>query len=83
MLQSTDSRKELMLSSSAMVEKKRSSDPPSSPALVVGHCCHDSIKTSSGSCFEALGGSASYISNIFDALGIPLGLASKVGTDFA
>ncbi|KAI5068314.1 hypothetical protein GOP47_0016659 [Adiantum capillus-veneris] len=51
--------------------------------LLVGHCCHDSIRTPAGAVFEALGGSVAYISNILDALHIPLQLISKVGSDFA
>eukprot|EP00250_Pteridium_aquilinum_P004898 c15079_g1_i1 orf=91-969(+) len=51
--------------------------------LLVGHCCHDSICTPAGVVFEALGGSVAYISNILDALLIPLHLISKVGSDFA
>ncbi|MCO5581742.1 hypothetical protein L7F22_035631 [Adiantum nelumboides] len=55
----------------------------SKPVLLVGHCCHDSIRTPAGAVFEALGGSVAYISIILDALRIPLHLISKVGSDFA
>lgn len=60
-----------------------SSNPSSRMALIVGHYCHDSIRIVSGMTFEALGGSASYISNVFHALGVQMCVVSKVGSNFA
>lgn len=52
-------------------------------ALLVGHHCHDSILLVSGKHFQTLGGSVSYISSIFDVLGVQMSVVSKVGSDFA
>lgn len=52
-------------------------------ALLVGHCCHDTLILSDGSRSETLGGSVSYISRAFSELGTDYEVASKVGRDFA
>lgn len=39
-------------------------------ALVVGHYCHDQITLHGGETVYSLGGSVSYITNVFEALGI-------------
>ncbi|CAM6112561.1 unnamed protein product [Calypogeia fissa] len=52
------------------------------PVLVVGHYCHDRITLPGGSRVDALGGSVSYIANIFEALGMEAEIVSKVGPDF-
>lgn len=51
-------------------------------ALVVGHYCHDQITLHGGETVYSLGGSVSYITNVFEALGIGSRVASKVGPDF-
>ncbi|KAJ7551835.1 hypothetical protein O6H91_06G032200 [Diphasiastrum complanatum] len=52
------------------------------PVLVVGHYCHDCIRLVGGASIDALGGSASYISNVLDALSVKAHVVSKVGGDF-
>ncbi|KAL2621607.1 hypothetical protein R1flu_001812 [Riccia fluitans] len=54
----------------------------SSPALIVGHYCHDKITLPGGRRVDALGGSVSYITNVFEALGVFAVVVSKVGQDF-
>ncbi|KAL3680716.1 hypothetical protein R1sor_023672 [Riccia sorocarpa] len=54
----------------------------SSPILVVGHYCHDKITLPGGRRVDALGGSVSYITNVFEALGVKAEVVSKVGPDF-
>jgi 1D-myo-inositol 3-kinase len=49
--------------------------------LVAGHYCHDTLLRKSGQT-RALGGSASYVSAVFDAFGAPYDVVAKVGTDF-
>jgi len=39
-------------------------------ALVVGHYCHDRLTLHGGRVVESLGGSVSYITNVFEALGM-------------
>jgi hypothetical protein len=39
-------------------------------ALVVGHYCHDRLTLHGGRVVESLGGSVSYITNVFQALGM-------------
>ncbi|CAA7389904.1 unnamed protein product [Spirodela intermedia] len=55
--------------------------------LVVGSYCHDVLFRDGTVIGESLGGAASFISNVFDALGRPVQLRcryiSKVGPDFA
>lgn len=53
-----------------------------SPALVVGHYCHDRITLPGGVRVDALGGSVSYITNVFEALSMKADVVSKVGADF-
>ena len=64
--------------------------PSSSPGplgLVVGNYCHDVLFRDGAVVAESLGGAASFISNVFNALDRPLHLrcryVSKVGPDFA
>jgi 1D-myo-inositol 3-kinase len=56
--------------------------PERLPVLVVGHYCHDRITLPDGSRVDALGGSVSYILNVFKALGMKVEVVSKVGPDF-
>jgi len=51
-------------------------------ALVVGHYCHDQLTLHGGEIVHALGGSVSYITNVFGAVGMESQVASKVGPDF-
>jgi 1D-myo-inositol 3-kinase len=54
-------------------------------ALVVGHYCHDQLTLQGGEVAYSLGGSVSYITNVFGAVGMEckgLQVASKVGPDF-
>lgn len=51
-------------------------------ALVVGHYCHDQLTLHDGQVVHSLGGSVSYITNVFEALGMECKAASKVGPDF-
>lgn len=39
-------------------------------ALVVGHYCHDQLTLHDGQVVHSLGGSVSYITNVFGALGM-------------
>jgi 1D-myo-inositol 3-kinase len=48
----------------------------------VGHYCHDQLTLQSGEVVHSLGGSVSYITNVFKALGMECKVASKVGPDF-
>ncbi|XP_024520934.1 inositol 3-kinase [Selaginella moellendorffii] len=52
------------------------------PILIVGNYCHDTIITRS-SRTDTLGGSAGYLVNVLDALGVESEVISKVGPDFA
>jgi 1D-myo-inositol 3-kinase len=52
-------------------------------ALIVGHYCHDTLFHANGTRSDTLGGSASYISSVFNALKVKCSVASKVGMDFA
>lgn len=52
------------------------------PVLVVGHYCHDRITLPGGAQVDGLGGSVSYIVNVFKALGMNAEVVSKVGPDF-
>ncbi|XP_024390550.1 inositol 3-kinase isoform X1 [Physcomitrium patens] len=51
-------------------------------ALVVGHYCHDELIFNGGKIAYSLGGSVSYITNVFGAVGMECKVASKVGPDF-
>src|SRR5687767_12545348 len=53
------------------------------PILVAGHYCHDTLYLANGTCNEALGGSASYISSVFSSLEVKYQTISKVGPDFS
>ncbi|KAK7385525.1 hypothetical protein VNO78_31247 [Psophocarpus tetragonolobus] len=51
--------------------------------LVVGNYCHDVLHRDSLVVAETLGGAASFVSVILDALSLPFHTVSKVGPDFA
>ncbi|CAK9209058.1 unnamed protein product [Sphagnum troendelagicum] len=51
-------------------------------AIVVGHYCHDRLTLHGGRVVESLGGSVSYITNVFQALGMECEVAAKVGPNF-
>ncbi|MQL92303.1 hypothetical protein Taro_024917 [Colocasia esculenta] len=59
--------------------------PPLLSGLVVGNYCHDVLFRDDVLIGESLGGAASFISNVFDAIGCRHGCiyVSKVGPDFA
>ncbi len=54
-----------------------------SSALIIGHYCHDTLYLANGNHSATLGGSASYISSVFEALGVNCSVVAKVGPDFA
>lgn len=51
--------------------------------LVVGNYCHDVLHRDGEAVAETLGGAASFISVILDALTLPFHTVSRVGPDFA
>ncbi|XP_010535383.1 PREDICTED: inositol 3-kinase [Tarenaya hassleriana] len=63
--------------------------PPHSPrrisirrVLIVGNYCHDVLIQNGSVVAETLGGAASFISNVLNALSLSCDLTSKVGYDF-
>ncbi|QSQ11255.1 PfkB family carbohydrate kinase [Myxococcus landrumensis] len=52
-------------------------------ALVVGNYCHDELSRASGGVVHTLGGSAAYVSSVFDATGVDHAVVSVAGEDFA
>ncbi|MCE9673009.1 PfkB family carbohydrate kinase [Myxococcus stipitatus] len=51
-------------------------------ALVVGNYCHDVLVNDAGE-VHTLGGSAAYISNVFEAMGVSHAVVAVAGEDFA
>ncbi|MFY1831253.1 PfkB family carbohydrate kinase [Myxococcus fulvus] len=51
--------------------------------LVVGNYCHDVLPSGGGGAVHTLGGSAAYISSVFDAAGVDHAVVSVAGEDFA
>ncbi|GEN05793.1 1D-myo-inositol 3-kinase [Myxococcus fulvus] len=51
--------------------------------LVVGNYCHDVLPSAGGGEVHTLGGSAAYISSVFDAAGVDHVVVSVAGEDFA
>ncbi|KAF8402657.1 hypothetical protein HHK36_010746 [Tetracentron sinense] len=51
--------------------------------LVVGNYCHDVLIRDGNIIGESLGGAASFVSNVLDAISIHCHYVSKVGSDFA
>lgn len=49
-------------------------------ALVVGHYCHDRLTLQGGQVVHGLGGSVSYITNVFGALGMECKVHCKVAS---
>ncbi|CAI8583966.1 unnamed protein product [Vicia faba] len=56
---------------------------PHHRGLIVGNYCHDILLHNNLVIAETLGGAASFISTVLDALSLPFHLVSKVGTDFS
>ncbi|GLT81713.1 hypothetical protein SLE2022_001480 [Rubroshorea leprosula] len=50
--------------------------------LIVGNYCHDVLLRNGTIIAETIGGAASFISNVFNALSVSCHLTSKVGQDF-
>ncbi|AKF79520.1 carbohydrate kinase [Myxococcus fulvus 124B02] len=51
--------------------------------LVVGNYCHDVLPSAGGGEVHTLGGSAAYISSVFDATGVDHAVVAVAGEDFA
>ncbi|WJX63566.1 inositol 3-kinase [Trifolium repens] len=51
--------------------------------IIVGNYCHDILLHNNLVIAETLGGAASFISTVLDALSLPFHLVSKVGPDFS
>ncbi|MCP3058929.1 PfkB family carbohydrate kinase [Myxococcus sp. K38C18041901] len=51
--------------------------------LVVGNYCHDVLPSGEGGAVHTLGGSAAYISSVFDAAGVDHAVVAVAGEDFA
>lgn len=55
---------------------------PLRDVLVVGNYCHDLLRLGPGRETQALGGSAAYVSTVFDAMGVDYAVAAVAGEDF-
>ncbi|GBG77412.1 hypothetical protein CBR_g23861 [Chara braunii] len=52
------------------------------PVLLVGNYCHDTLHLPSGNRHETLGGSVSFVTRVFDSVGVECRVMAKVGDDF-
>ncbi|GLT27275.1 hypothetical protein SLA2020_022850 [Shorea laevis] len=62
--------------------KRSQTQASSHSVLVVGNYCHDVLPRNGTIIAETIGGAASFISNVFNALSVSCHLTSKVGQDF-